>query len=279
MKRSSYFTGSDAVSSIATERAPSTFKALRLFRALAVAGLCMTGLPAVQAANVTLDFDTLAPVALGHGDTLVTQGFNVAPYSVFDDAQPGDATGAIIDGTDAVSSCGLLQCPGSSGADTGVYNSTYLAVVADGTLRLTSATAGQSFTVNSFDASFLGSNLYSYGAVPGVLAMVGHRADGTVVENYFELGALTNDGFMFAPYQIYGGFAQQNFVAIDFFAYECVTDALNCWAYSNGLGQFAIDNIGLTVSAVPEPSAWLMMGAGLLGVARAARRRRQSATA
>ena len=135
--------------------------------ALALAGLGLTFLPAAQAANVTLDFDSLPPVALGHGDTLVTQGFNVAPYSVFDDAQPGDATGAIIDGLDAASSCGMLQCPGSINSETGVYHSSYLSVIADGTLRLSSATAGQSFTVNAFDASFLGSNLYNYGTTAG----------------------------------------------------------------------------------------------------------------
>ncbi|MET0319220.1 MAG: NF038120 family PEP-CTERM protein [Duganella sp.] len=251
-------------------------------RALLLAGLGLTMLTAVQAAEVTLDFDSLPPMALGHGDNLVAQGFNVTPYSVFDDAQPGDATGAIIDGLDAVSSCGLLLCPGSSGADTGIYNSSYLTVVADGTLRLSSTTAGQTFSVSGFDASFLGSPLYSYGAVPGVLAMVGHRADNTVVENYFELGALTNEGFAFTTYQSLGNFSQQSFVSVEFYAYECVTDTAACWAYTNGLGQFALDNITLTtgaVSAVPEPSAWLMMGAGLLGVASAARRRRQDATA
>jgi hypothetical protein len=252
----------------------------RLVRALALAGLGLVLMPAAGAADITLDFNSLAPVALGHGDNLVTQGFNVAPYSVFDDALPGDATGAIIDGLDAASSCGLLQCPGSINSETGVYDNSYLSVIADGTLRLSSATAGQTFTVNSFDASFLGSNLYSYGPIPGVLAMVGYRADHSMVENYFELGALTNDGFAFAPFQSYAGFSQQSFVAVEFFAYECVTDAQSCWAYTNGLGQFAIDNIALTtsaVTAVPEPSSWLMMGAGMLGVAGAARRRRQAA--
>jgi hypothetical protein len=251
-----------------------------MVQALVLTALGMSTIPAAQAANVTLDFNTVAPVALGHGDNLVTQGFNVAPYSVFDDALPGDATGAIIDGIDAAASCGLLQCPGSINSETGVYDNSYLTVIADGTLRLSSTTVGQSFTVNSFDASFLGSYLYNYGATAGVLAMVGYRADHSVVENYFELGGLTNDGFAFAPFQSYDGFGQQNFVAVEFFAYECVTDALNCWAYTNGLGQFAIDNIAITtgaVTAVPEPSSWLLMGAGLLGVVGAARRRRQAA--
>jgi hypothetical protein len=248
--------------------------------ALMLAGLGM--LPAVQAANLTLDFDSLPPMAFGHGDNVVTQGFNVTPYSVFDDAQPGDATGAIIDGLDAASSCGMLQCPGSIDSETGGYNSSYLSVIADGTLRLSSATAGQTFTVNSFDASFLGPTQYSYGPTAGVLAMIGYRADHSIVENYFELGTLTNDGFAFAPYQSYNGFSQQNFVAVEFFAYECVTDNQSCWAYTNGLGQFAIDNIGLTtgpVAAVPEPSTWLMMGAGVLSVMGAARRRRRQAAA
>lgn len=252
-------------------RAASRSRLTQLVRAALLAGATMAVLPSAHA-DVTIDFDSLPPIGMTHNDAIVSQGFHIATYSNALDAQAGDAVGAIIDGTDAAASCGFLQCPAS--------NTTYATIINDGVLQLTSTTPGGTFGLKSFDASFLGSNVYDYPATPGFLRVQGFYADNSTVWEDYAFYAPGSEGFEFGSYESSALFGSSQFTALAFFAFTC-DDALNCSAFQTGLGQFAIDNIATTALAapVPEPSTWLMMGAGLLGVAGAARRRQQAPAA
>ena len=234
-----------------------------------LAGLAMAILPSAHA-DVTLDFNGLPPVGLTHNDAIVGQGFNIGFYSSDSEALPGDAVGAIIDGTDSVNSCGFLQCPASS--------SNYATVINDGYLELTSTTPGGTFGLKSFDASFLGSNAYDYPATPGFLRVQGFRADNSTLYEDYAFYAPGSEGFEFGSYNASALFSNTQFTSLAFFAFVCDAGG-DCSAFSTGLGQFAIDNIttnALEAAPVPEPSTWLTMGAGLLGVVGAARRRKQA---
>ncbi len=251
-------------------RAASCSRLTQLVRATLVAGLTMAALPSAHA-DVTIDFNGLPPVGLTHQDAVVSQGFNIGAYSNDPDAQAGDAVGAIIDGTDSVASCGFLQCPAS--------DSTYATIINDGYLELTSTTPGAAFGLKSFDASFLGSNLYDYPATPGFLRVQGIYADNSWVSEDYAFYAPGSEGFEFGRYDSSALFANSQFTSLYFFAFVCDANG-DCSAFSTGLGQFAIDNITTTglAAPVPEPSTWLTMGAGLLGVAAAARRRKAART-
>lgn len=253
--------------------APPTASRLRLtqlVRATVLAGLTMAATASARA-DAIVDFNGLPPVELTHATGVVNHGFQFALYSSAADAQPIDAAGAIIDGTNALDSCGQLQCPSSSGS--------YAAVIADSYVELTSANGG-AFGIKSFDASFLGSNLYTYPAVPSQLIIVGIRADNTTLSQQFDLFGPTAGRFNFSHYLTDSAFYDTQFVALQMGATFCPTsDRASCSLFETGLGQFALDNIELTSLAapVPEPSAWLMMGAGLMGVAAAVRRQRRQA--
>lgn len=254
-------------------RAASRFRLTKLVHATLLAGLTMAALPSARAADVTIDFNGLPPVGLTHGDGFVSQGFHIGTFSNDPQAQAGDAVGAIIDGPDAAASCGFLQCPAS--------NSTYATIINDGYMEITRSAPGQTFGLKSFDASFLGSNLYDYPATPGFLRVQGFYADNSWVSEDYAFYAPGSEGFEFGSYNSSALFANSQFAAIYLFAFTCDAN-LACSAFNTGRGQFAIDNIvttGLVAAPVPEPESWLMMGAGLLGVAAAARRRRPAGAA
>ncbi|MYM68388.1 VPLPA-CTERM sorting domain-containing protein [Pseudoduganella sp. FT55W] len=75
-----------------------------------------------------------------------------------------------------------------------------------------------------------------------------------------------------AHFETSAAFASQNFTSIAFFAYSCDLDG-NCAAFNDNSGQFALDNLQLGVSAVPEPSSGLMLLGGLGAIAAVRRRR------
>jgi len=237
-----------------------------LARAVLLAGLTLAALSPARA-DTTLTFGTHANADLTVQTGYTFNGLTVAGYSFDPDAQPTDVVGAIVDGTDAVAACGAVQCPKSDGS--------YLTGLNDGIIEITSNTPGQLLSLNSFDASFLGSSSFSYPATAGLLVVRGFIAGGGFDQITYALAGPGASGFQFGVYNTAADFGMSKYLGFDFFGAVC-DDSGSCYAGSTGRGQFAIDNISFGASAVapvPEPQTWLMLGAGLLAVGAAARRR------
>jgi hypothetical protein len=249
-------------------RAASGFRLTQLVRATLLAGLTMAAMSSAHA-DTTLTFGNHVSGEITAGDGFVSEGLLVAGYSFDDEAQPTDVVGAVVDGTDALAACGALQCPTSAGS--------YLTGLNDGIIEITPTKPGQLLSLKSFDASFLGSSSFSYPATAGLLIVYGFKSDGTFDRQNYALNGPGANGFQFGLYDSSLTFGKAQYVGFDFFGAVC-DDGGNCASASTGRGQFALDNLnfGVAVAAVPEPQTWLMLGAGLLAVGGAARRRAQA---
>ena len=255
----------------APHAAPRT-RLTRLVRATLLAGLTMAAASAAHA-DTTLTFGAHSSGELTVQTAFNIDGLNIAGYSFDPDAQPTDVVGAIVDGTDSVAACGALQCPASDGS--------YLTALNDGIIEITSNTPGQLLSLNSFDASFLGSSSFSYPATAGLLVVRGFKAGGGFDQMTYALSGPGASGFQFGLYNTAAAFGVAQYLGFDFFGALC-DGGPTCYAGSTGRGQFAIDNISFgsnAVAPVPEPQTWLMLGAGLLAVGTAARRRRAARAA
>lgn len=221
----------------------------------------------------TVTFGGFDPTFVGDSDYFEQAGVYLTGYSNAIGSQPGDLVGAIVDGSDlAGGPCYGLACPTNN-------QTTFYAGLNDGILQLDTTTPGQSIHVYSLDASFIGAvQGGSYPITSGLLLVQGFYADGSSTYTQFNLAGPTTGSFNFKTYNTSAAFAAQSFAAVDIFAYVCDVSG-SCKAFQTNQGQFAIDNINLgpTVSAVPEPASWLMLGLGLAGITAAARRKNKRA--
>jgi len=249
------------------QRALLGWRRATLHAALAAA-FCTT-LPA-HAGDVTLDFDDVGYGFLGAGDSFDYKGLQLTAASGLGDAEPGDLVGAVFDGNDP-GMCMRLSCP--------VDNHTpgYYAGLNDGALVVSGQNAG--LQIKSFDASFIGAFerngiIQFYPEVAGLLEVRGFAADGSYLSVRFALKGPYPYGtdFYMAHFETSAAFASQTFTSLAFFAYSCDFDG-NCAAFHDNAGQFALDNLQLGVSAVPEPSTALMLLGGLGAIAAVRRRR------
>lgn len=139
----------------------------------------------------------------------------------------------------------------------------------EGSLLLKRSDGGL-FKLNSFDAAFV--PLLPAAAGQTTIAAVGTQADGTQVGWAFLFAPAAGGAYQFAQYSGADFSVYTNLKSVEFFA--CSFDGANvCTTPLQNNGQFALDNINVT-AAVPEPSAALMLGLGLGGMAWL--RRRQS---
>lgn len=211
----------------------------------------------------TLDFESLKPGPVGYSDVLEQKGYLFIGDSALSDALPGDLVGGIMNGS-RPAECLRLNCPTNN-------SSNYYAGLDDGVTILARAD-NKAFSLLSLDASAIASNLGSpLPMVPGLLRIQGMRADHTYETFDIELHARGKD-VMFESFDT-GAFGSQQFVAMAFLGFSCDYDG-NCLAFENNQGQFALDNLNVSISAVPEPSGIAMMGAGLMFIGAVARRRK-----
>jgi hypothetical protein len=230
-------------------------------------------LPSAQA-GATIDFEGLPSTLIGsydpdlpwkQPDIYVSNGFYVGAFSNSALGLPGDLVAVAVDGSSP--DCFNLACPTTASNPTH-----YVSTLNDGVIDITH-TAGYSFSVQSFDAAFVGAyDSVTYPTTPGLVRIQGILADGSgYLTQTYALGGKSSDGFEFGHYVTTGDFATAQFSEIYVFGFACNTSS-GCTAFNSNQGQFAIDNIA-TTAPVPEPATWLMLGTGLLGLAAARRRR------
>lgn len=239
---------------------------------------------AAQAAVINFEHvDTsgaLAPPLVLDGDYMTqgtaTQG--VFTFGIYDphNTSPfpdNSLVGSLVNGG-TPSSCLDGVCPRGN-------TSNYLEAYNDGIFFMNHG--GDKLTLSSFDAAFLapaGVSLSS--GTAAYLAIESDRSDGTYAVGIFALTGPSSGNTSFASYlaqnaTIIGGsgtLTSGDVTSIYAYAYYCNPTTGSCNFGTSDRGQFALDN--LSVSAVPEPSSWLLLAAGLGALGVASRRRRSA---
>lgn len=241
-----------------------------VFRSVALAAAIAVCAGAAQAETIDFEQPVNGPTTpfapfLTHGDEFYQGGYYFDPFSNASNAQIGDLVGSMINGSD-LSMCFSVLCPTNN-------SSTFFGSLNDGAVAF-GRLDGASFSISSFDASFLGASGSALPAVSGLLRLQGFTSSGATLSQTYQLAGPNAAGALgFGSFQTSGTFASTNFETVYAFGFAC-NAAGNCSAFSSDRGQFALDNI--SVSAVPEPETTAMFGLGLLAVVAAVRRRRQS---
>ncbi len=215
--------------------------------------------------------NAFAPFApfLTHGDAFYQGAYYVSAFSNAPGAAQYDLVGALVSGSD-LSMCFGVTCPTNNA-------STFYAALNDSVLAL-GRSDNKTFTVKSFDASFVGgADISALPAVSGLLRLQGVTAAGAGFTQTYQLAGPSSGALSFASYATTGTFSSTQFQTLYVFGYSCDA-AGNCGAFNTNRAQFAVDNIQLTsVTAVPEPETWSLMLLGLAGVGALARRQRAAA--
>lgn len=240
-----------------------------LFRRLAVVAAFAISAGAAQATVIDFEQPVGGPTApfapfLLHGDEFLQGSYYFDAFSNAPGARVTDLVGAMINGSD-LSACFGVVCPTNN-------STTFFGALNDGVVAF-GRTDGQSFSVNGFDASFIGASGAALPPVSGLLRLQGFTSTGTSLSQTFQLaGPDTSGALGFGSYLTSGSFASTQFATVYAFGFACNSGGA-CSAFSSDRGQFALDN--LSVSAVPEAETAAMFAMGLLAMGAAVRRRRQ----
>jgi hypothetical protein len=204
-----------------------------------------------------LTFDAVAPVALLGGESFLDADYRFTALEGPVTAQLGlqSGTGAVLDPNDP-GTCDTAACPSGAGSH-------FYAGLNDGGMQLSRAD-GRSFSLASFDFAFL-APLPSTGDLLGQLLLTGVRSGGDSLALALDFAGRDAYGsFMFSGASL-GAWSGMQFSSVAFsacvFSDGACVNSFDLPAYNEA--QFALDNIGVNVSAVPEPSVMWLMAAGL----------------
>jgi hypothetical protein len=218
----------------------------------------------------TINFETL-PAAVNESATSIQEsGYNMlfVEGPVAADLGLVGAIGAVIDSTNPFS-CDIIGCPqGASG--------NYLAILNDGAVQFSHPGALSGFRISGLNFAFVAPVPVGPGDY-GQLVLTGVNWQGQTVSTSFAFpGQSDNGSFLFGAADIDATFGANVFSSLTISA--CIYDANNDCSNSVdspafNQAQFAIDDLDLT--AVPEPTSFLLAGLGL-GMLGLARRRRSN---
>lgn len=191
-------------------------------------------------------------------NTLQFGNFWVQGYNGIADDE-GSFVGAIVDGADA-GTCVGISCP--------VNNPTSYYAALDDAFMYFGMMDNSKFRLRSLQASYIGAGLASYPATAGVLVLQGYDAKGIAVgsEVQLGLGGPTGGAFNFGAYDLSSTIGQYEVSFVRVLGYSCHASPCN---RNSNYANFAIDNI----VTIPEPTSWVLMGLGLLGLGAFSRRR------
>lgn len=200
---------------------------------------------------------------LTDGDEFYQSGFWIQTISNVAGPQTTDLVGVLLDGTQISSTCVTLLCPTNN-------LTTFYGSVNDGLMSL-GRLDGLNFTIDAFDAAFLGDPTGLNSGVPGRIIFQGVNAlTGAQSSFAFNLGA----NGLFSGFAPSAASALRNTAWRQMFIYgQTCTPAGACSAFNSDRGQFALDNLRLNV--IPEPTSLALVAAAFVGLG-VARRRRQA---
>jgi hypothetical protein len=240
------------------------------------AALGAAALVCAGAANAcVIDFETV-DTSLALFAPLLSDGEAVIQGNYFVQTQDANKGGGLIGqlslGSDP-GSCLNGVCPAGDASN-------FLSVYNDGIVHLGLLDSG-STVFSSLSAAYIATPGNPAGSTV-FLAIEADRADKTFAAFYFPLngtGAFqtvtaASGGTLFDGT---GTLTSGSVTDLYVYSFFCDASTGSCDAFTSDRGQFALDNIAMDVApvvAVPEPSEWMLMLAGLSAFAVFARRRR-----
>jgi hypothetical protein len=225
----------------------------------AAALTCLSAGVAHASIFTTVDFETQqdGPFVL-HGDHKNAGQFWIESYGV--GRTDGDLIGAFIDGSNQADICADgLRCPQNN-------QSNYYGTLNDGFVYL-GREDNQQFQLKSLLASTIG--VGDTLPASSFIRVKGYQGT-TAIETDILLSGLSNGEYNFTTLTLNDSFAGLYFDYVRFLGYSCTNANYSGCTNGNSKVNFALDNI--LTATVPEPSSWLLMGLGMLGIVGLRRR-------